>query len=89
VPTIAESGYAGFETTAWWGVFAPAGVPAPVADGLAADIERVVKGSDFRGKLESLGVIPIALTRTAFAEFQKSEAAKWGAAVRDSGARVD
>jgi len=89
VPTIAESGYAGFETTAWWGVFAPAGVPAPVADGLAADIERVVKGSEFRGKLETLGVIPIALTRNAFAEFQKSEAAKWGAAVRDSGARVD
>jgi tripartite-type tricarboxylate transporter receptor subunit TctC len=89
VPTIAESGYAGFETTAWWGVFAPAGVPAPIADGIAADIERVVKGSDFRGKLESLGVIPIALTRTAFADFQKSEAAKWGAAVRDSGARVD
>jgi len=89
VPTIAESGFAGFETTAWWGVFAPAGVPAPIADQLAADIERVVRSADFRGKLESLGVVPVALTRNAFADFQKAELAKWGQAVRDSGARVD
>jgi tripartite-type tricarboxylate transporter receptor subunit TctC len=89
VPTIAEAGYPGFETTAWWGVFAPAGVPAPVADALAGDIERVVKSAEFRGKLESLGVVPVALTRGAFADFQKAELAKWGTAVRDSGARVD
>jgi tripartite-type tricarboxylate transporter receptor subunit TctC len=89
VPTIADSGYPGFETTAWWGVFAPAGVPAAVADALAADIERVVKSAEFKGKLESLGVVPLALTRASFADFQRAELAKWGQAVRDSGARVD
>jgi tripartite-type tricarboxylate transporter receptor subunit TctC len=89
VPTIAVSGYPGFETTAWWGVFAPAGVAASIADALAADIERVVKGAEFRGKLESLGVVPLALTRAAVGDFQRAELAKWGQAVRESGARVD
>ncbi len=45
VPTIAESGYAGFETTAWWGVFAPAGLPAAEAKMLAENVERVARGA--------------------------------------------
>src|SRR6202000_1423751 len=40
VPTIAESGYAGFETTAWWGVFAPAKMPEALSAALIAEIER-------------------------------------------------
>ncbi len=89
VPTIAESGYPGFETTAWWGVFAPAGVPPAVADALAGAIERVARSAEFRGRLESLGVVPVVLTRAAFGDFQKAELVKWGQAVRDSGARAD
>lgn len=89
VPTIAESGYAGFETTAWWGVFAPAKLPATLTTALASDIERIVHSDGFRSKLEPLGVIPTALGGSAFAEFQRAEMAKWGKAVRDSGATVD
>jgi tripartite-type tricarboxylate transporter receptor subunit TctC len=89
VPTIAESGYAGFETTAWWGVFAPSGLPPPLAASLAAESERIVRGNGFGDKLSALGVVPTVRTLGAFAEFQKSELAKWGKAVRDSGATVD
>ncbi|MEO8132818.1 MAG: tripartite tricarboxylate transporter substrate binding protein [Betaproteobacteria bacterium] len=88
-PTVAESGYKGFEFTAWWGVYAPAGLPAPLAATLAGEIEKIVRGSAFRGTLEPLGVIPTVLTLNAFAEFQGGELAKWGKAVRDSGATVD
>src|ERR1700674_4217506 len=45
VPTIGESGYEGLETTAWWGVFAPAKLPANMAETLGKEIERIV-GSD-------------------------------------------
>ena len=89
VPTIAESGYADFETTAWWGVFAPRDLPARLAAELAADVERIVRSETFRGKLEPLGVLPTALTGNAFAEFQRAELAKWGKAVRDSGATAE
>jgi tripartite-type tricarboxylate transporter receptor subunit TctC len=89
VPTIAESGYEGFETTAWWGVFAPAGVAAATTATLAGEIERIVRGDAFRNLLEPLGVIPSVISGEAFAKFQQSELAKWGKAVRDAGISID
>jgi tripartite-type tricarboxylate transporter receptor subunit TctC len=89
VPTIAESGYDGFETTAWWGVFAPAKLPADKTVALGRDIERIVRGETFRANLEPLGVLPTVLTGRAFAQFQAAELIKWGKAVRQSGATAD
>jgi len=89
VPTIAESGYPGFETTAWWGVFAPAKLPAAEANTLAAAVERVVHGGTLNDRLGPLGVVPTLLTLDAFGEFQQREIAKWGKAVRDSGAKIE
>jgi tripartite-type tricarboxylate transporter receptor subunit TctC len=89
VPTIAESGFPGFETTAWWGVFAPANLPAAVATILAAKVEKVAEGDAFRNRMEPLGVHPTVLTLSVFAEFQRAELAKWGKAVHDSGTTVD
>ena len=89
VPTIAESGYAGFESTAWWAVFAPAGLSADLTKILAGDIEQIVRDASFRSKLEPLGVVPTLLRGEAFAKFQHAELAKWGKAVHDSGAKVD
>ena len=89
VPTVADSGYKGFEFTAWWGVYAPAGLPAPVSAALATEIEKIVRGSAFRDALGPLGVLPTVQTLGAFGEFQAGELAKWGKAVRDSGATVD
>jgi tripartite-type tricarboxylate transporter receptor subunit TctC len=89
VPTIAESGYDGFETTAWWGVFAPAKLPADMTEILSRDIDQVVRGEAFRTNLEPLGVLPTVLTGRAFAQFQATELTKWGKAVRDSGASAE
>lgn len=89
VPTVAESGFPQFESIAWWGVFAPANLPAAEATKLAAETERVVRSAAFRDKLGSLGVLPNPLGPLAFAEFQRAELIKWGKAVRDSGATVD
>ena len=89
VPTIAESGYDGFETTAWWGVFGPRGMPEAVTVTLAGEIERIVQSDAFRNKLEPLGVIPTALAGAVLASFQQSELAKWGKAVRDADIRID
>jgi tripartite-type tricarboxylate transporter receptor subunit TctC len=90
VPTIAESGYAGFETTAWWGVFAPAKLPDALTASLVAEIERIAASDGFRGKLEPLGVTAVAdLGGASFAEFQRGEIAKWGKAVQDAGVKID
>ncbi len=88
VPTIAESGFPGFETTAWWGVFAPAGLSPATATALSNAAQSVAQSRDFQSKLEPLGVIGANLTGPAFAEFQKGEIEKWGKAVRGAGLKV-
>jgi tripartite-type tricarboxylate transporter receptor subunit TctC len=89
VPTIAESGYHGFETTAWWGVFAPARMPDVLTATLSGEVERIVNSEAFRRQLEPLGVSPTALSRGAFSEFQHKELAKWAKAVHDGGVRIE
>jgi tripartite-type tricarboxylate transporter receptor subunit TctC len=90
VPTIAESGYASFETTAWWGVFAPAKMPEDLTASLVAEAGRIAASDAFRSKLEPLGVTPVSnLAGSAFADFQRGEIAKWGKAVRDAGVKAD
>jgi tripartite-type tricarboxylate transporter receptor subunit TctC len=89
VPTIAESGYNGFETTAWWGVFAPAGLADNMAASLAREVGEIANSEVFHRQLEPLGVIPTVLSRGDFSQFQHNELAKWAKAVRDGGARID
>jgi tripartite-type tricarboxylate transporter receptor subunit TctC len=88
VPTIAESGYSGFETTAWWGVFAPAHLPWEEAKTLAENVAKAARSAKFHDTLAPLGVVPTPLMLADFAEFQHREIAKWGKAVRDSGVTI-
>jgi tripartite-type tricarboxylate transporter receptor subunit TctC len=88
VPTLHEAGVKNFESTAWWGVFAPAGLPPAVAARLRETISKVVTSSAYREKLGNLGVEPSS-SPNSLPEFQKAEVAKWGKAVRDSGAKVN
>ncbi len=89
VPTIAESGLKGFEATAWWALFAPAGLPPAVAARLGADTRRVVEQAGFRDRLLEVGVQTPSAAARPFAEFQRAEIAKWGRAVRDSGVVIE
>ena len=88
-PTLAESGLRDFEATAWWGVYAPANLAPAIAARLNAEINRVVASPEFREKLVPRGVQVIGGSREEFAAFAQRELAKWGKAVRDSGATVD
>lgn len=89
VPTIAESGLRGFEAEAWWAVYGPANLPAAESALLRQEVERVVRSEAFREKLGNLGVSPAVPMKMAFVEFNRGELAKWGRAVRDSGATLD
>jgi tripartite-type tricarboxylate transporter receptor subunit TctC len=70
-------------------VFAPAHLPAAQATALADGVVKIARSDAFRSRLEPLGVIPSALAGQQFSEFQRAELAKWGKAVRDSGASVE
>lgn len=85
VPTVAESGYPGFEVNAWFGLFAPSGVPQAVVDKLNAHAVAVIQSPDFQQRLKAMGVVPESSTAPAFAEFVRNESAKWGGVVKRAG----
>ncbi|RYF72176.1 MAG: tripartite tricarboxylate transporter substrate binding protein, partial [Comamonadaceae bacterium] len=86
VPTVAEATVPGFEMTAWWAVYGPANLPAPVTSRLLGAIEKVVKSPAFEGQLVPQGVQPLS---TPLAKLQADEIAKWGAAVRTAGITLE
>jgi tripartite-type tricarboxylate transporter receptor subunit TctC len=89
VPTMAEAGVPGHETTAWWAVAAPARTPEPVLSALAGAIRRVATAEEWRSHLSHLGIDPVLRTGPDLLAFVRAEAVKWGEAVRASGAKVD
>ena len=89
LPTIDESGLKGFDLSTWFGVFAPAGVPAPVIEALHREITRALDSADVRSRLAALGAQPTPTTPDAFAAFIKTEQAVYARVVKASGARVD
>jgi tripartite-type tricarboxylate transporter receptor subunit TctC len=89
VPTIAEAGIPGFSMAAWYGMLAPAGLPQPIVQRLNQDFIKAVNSPDLKERLESQGSPVVTSTPEEFGAFIRSEASKWGQAVRDSGATVD
>lgn len=88
-PTIAESGFKGFEAVTWFGFLAPAGTPPAVVKTLNAEINKALSNKDVAAKLESEGGDVMGGTPEQFAELLKKDIVRWGQVVRDSGAKVD
>ncbi|WP_338819070.1 tripartite tricarboxylate transporter substrate binding protein [Acidovorax temperans] len=89
VPTIAEAGVPGYEATSWFGMFAPAGTPAPVLAKLNAAIVKVLGQPDVKKKINEQGAEVYSETPEQFAAFIQTESVKWGKVVKESGASLD
>lgn len=89
VPTIAESGYPGFDVVSWWGALAPAATPKDIVARLNGEIAKAMASPDARDRIAALGADIRTSTPEQFAAYIRSEQAKWGQAIKDSGARVD
>jgi len=89
VPTIAESGYRGFEASTWYGLLAPAGTPMTIIARLNVEVNRLLKTAEVRERLAAEGGEVLGGSPEQFALFLKAEHAKWGRVVRESGARAE
>ncbi len=89
VPTIAESGVAGFDVAPWFGTLAPAHTPAPIVSRLNAETVKVLRGATLRERLAREGVDVVGNTPAEFGAFIKGEMQKWAKAVKESGAKVE
>ncbi len=89
VPTIAEAGVPGYETTIWLGVMAPKGTPAAVVAKLNAEIGRIVSRQDVRDDWAKQGAVPMTMTPAEFTRHLEQDIVKWERVVKVSGAKAD
>jgi tripartite-type tricarboxylate transporter receptor subunit TctC len=89
VPTMAESGLAGYDISSWQAVFAPAGTPAPIVERLYTEISRILKMPDIQKRLGDLGLNISDMTPAQLAALVKSDVPRLGKIVKESGAKAD
>ncbi|MBB3176736.1 tripartite tricarboxylate transporter substrate binding protein [Variovorax sp. Sphag1AA] len=83
IPTVAESGYPGFEALNWYAFVAPGKTPAPILDRWNQEIVKVLNDREVKDALNKHGLTPQPTTRAELTDFMRKEDAKWGSIVRD------
>ena len=89
VPTVAESGVPGFEAFSWFGMVAPAKVPAPTLEKLQGDVAAILATPDMKKRLDDLGAEPGTVSGAAFGKFLAEDTAKWAKVIKISGATME
>ncbi len=89
IPTVIEGGLPGYETSAWYGLFAPPGTPPDIALKIQREIARIANLPEVRERLTQLGAEPVANTPEEFAAFTRAEYAKYEKLVRQAGMKQE
>jgi tripartite-type tricarboxylate transporter receptor subunit TctC len=89
VPTVAESGYKGFDAVTWFGVLGPARLPASVVNSFNSELNKALNSPDLRKKLEDQGLTIKTGTPDQFGQLIRADIDKWGRVVKASGAKAD
>ena len=89
LPTLDESGFKGFDAQQWYGVVGPAGMPAPIVRQLNESLALVLRAPDLREKLSVEAIEPMVMTPDEFANFIKSDIAKWTKLAKDRKIELD
>jgi tripartite-type tricarboxylate transporter receptor subunit TctC len=89
VPTMQEAGMADYETSTWYGLWAPKGTPAAVVDRLAKAAQAALRKPEVIAQYRRMGAEPVGSSPAEFRRYMQAEEKKWAQIVRQSGARAD
>jgi tripartite-type tricarboxylate transporter receptor subunit TctC len=89
IPTVAESGFNGFEYEAWFGLFAPANTPKETVFQLAAWTAAALQVPDFKQKLEPLGLYPVSMCGADFAGLLRKQYEEFGRVIREANIKAE
>lgn len=89
LPTIAETALPGFESTQWWGVYGPTGLPAAIVARLNESVNKILGSDDIKARLAVEATEPLGGTPSDLAKYLKADYERWGKVVRDAGIRAD
>lgn len=85
VPTIAEAGVPGYVADNWWGVVAPAGLPAPLAEKIYKDVQAALQSPELKAQFDREGAAVASMSSTEFSDYIKTEIVKWTRVVKEGG----
>ena len=85
VPTISEAGVPGYETSIWYGLFAPAGAHPAIVEQLHREITAIIASPDLRKRFDAQGILVRNMSSAEFGKFMVSEATKWMRVVKEAG----
>jgi len=89
LPTLAEEGIKGFAAANWWGILFPAGVPRPIIDKVANDLQKVLVRQDVKEKMGEFGIETVWSSPDQFGRFMEHERARWGKLIKEANIRID
>jgi len=89
IPTVAESGYPGFETTTWYGILLPSATPQPIVQRLSAAVTKVIESKDVRERMAANGGNTVKPGPQEFGALIKRDLEKWHKVIRDAGIKAD
>ncbi len=89
VPTFAEAGVPGYDSTGWFGVVAPAGTPPAIIARLNAEIVAALNDPEIRNAIHNLGAEPVPMKADEFEQYIKSEIQKWGKVIKTAGTKLE
>ena len=89
VPTMQEQGYEGFEATTWYGLVGPGKLPTPIAQKINHDVNQILALPEVQEKLDTYGAEDGGGSSDKFAQFIRSETAKWAKVVKDGNVKVE
>jgi tripartite-type tricarboxylate transporter receptor subunit TctC len=88
LPTMAESGFPGFEAVPWFGLLAPAGTPKEIVEKIYAETAKTLAMPEIRKKFDELGLEPVGNTPAEFAALIKKETPEWAKVIKDAGIKL-
>jgi len=89
VPTLDQSGIPGFDSSSWWGIVGPAGMPAAIVNTLSTEIGRMLSSPELRTLLEREGAEADIMTPQQFGAFMQSETQRWSKVGREANIAID
>jgi tripartite-type tricarboxylate transporter receptor subunit TctC len=89
VPTVAEAGVPGYETTIWLGLMAPKGTPQAIVDKLNAEVKKAIDRPEIKDAWAKQGAVPMIMTPAEFGAFLEKDIAKWANVVKTANIQIE
>lgn len=89
LPTVAEAGFPGFQSTAWLGMVAPAKTPEPIVGRMSAELVKIIRSEEIRQRMARIYFQAIGTTPAGLSALMREEVERWGKVIRQTGAKAD